>query len=436
MLRICMTMTVLTVLCLGRGLAAQEAAAVAADPAARAALESLVKRYREAPTLTLKTTMKLTVSEGQSASREQEIKAEFTHRNDGAAVARFRGFTCWVKDGMFHVVHESSEKDSYYVEEVDGSPFWSFFMNFQDLPFPELALFWGEDDLDELCMQLHPRSTEIVPTSVESVTINGRETKKLVLSSPGATLAFFIDPESRLIRSIEHELSGPPFAREGAKITSIYTYETDAHNDQPLDDSVFTFNIGDRQRVDAIGSLLPAPVEREIGNDEDDDAPIAAPAGDLVGKPAPPFILATADGKAVDLNDLRGQAVVLDFWATWCGPCRVGLPLLHQVDTWADEHNIPVVILTVNVWEARGAQDTPDNRLKSATDFWTKQQFTLPILMDYTDQTAGAYGVSGIPTTVIIRPDGVVHDVHVGVAQVERLQNDIAEAIKAGAAAQ
>ena len=91
-------------------------------------------------------------------------------------------------------------------------------------------------------------------------------------------------------------------------------------------------------------------------------------------------------------------------------------------------------ILAVNVWEIRDPDnDTPEARREAANAFWKKQGFSVPIAMDYSDETAAAYGVSGIPTTVIIRADGVVHAYHVGGSPdyVATMKRDITAAIEA-----
>jgi thiol-disulfide isomerase/thioredoxin len=180
-----------------------------------------------------------------------------------------------------------------------------------------------------------------------------------------------------------------------------------------------------------MGALLPKPAQVAAGEEENGEM-AGGGGGALVGKPAPPVTLATADGKAFDLADMQGRVVVLDFWASWCGPCMMGLPKLHEVAKWASDEQLPVTVMTINVWEIRPPNpDSPDARLASALKTWEKKQFTLPIAMDYGDQVAGAYGIGGIPTTVIIRSDGIVHAQHVGVADPEQLKKDIQAAIKA-----
>jgi hypothetical protein len=86
------------------------------------------------------------------------------------------------------------------------------------------------------------------------------------------------------------------------------------------------------------------------------------------------------------------------------------MPQLAEVAQWARQEELPVAVLTINVWEAAGRpEDTPDVRLQSVQQFIKDKRLALPVAMDYTDETATAYGVTSIPATFIIRSDGVVH---------------------------
>jgi hypothetical protein len=110
------------------------------------------------------------------------------------------------------------------------------------------------------------------------------------------------------------------------------------------------------------------------------------------------------------------------------------LPELHKAAKWAEEQKLPVAFVTINVWEISDpAQNNPDERLKRAKKFWAQRNFSLPIAMDFTDETAASYGVTGIPTTVVIRPDGVIHAYHSGAPPdyAETLKREINEAIAA-----
>jgi cytochrome c biogenesis protein CcmG/thiol:disulfide interchange protein DsbE len=124
-----------------------------------------------------------------------------------------------------------------------------------------------------------------------------------------------------------------------------------------------------------------------------------------VGKRAPDFQLNTLDGPDITLSQLKGQPVLVNFWATWCGPCRYEMPFLQQVyEKWpADE----LVVLTVNVGE--GAADV--------SQFMQSQGFSFTVLLDSQTAVAQKYNIQGIPTTVFIDSDGVIRQIKIGVFQ-------------------
>ena len=120
------------------------------------------------------------------------------------------------------------------------------------------------------------------------------------------------------------------------------------------------------------------------------------------GAPAPDFTLAARDGGKVSLADLKGQVVMINFWATWCGPCRQEMPLLAQLQTKYEP--LGFTMLGVNV--------EPDS---AAAVAWLKgTPVTFPILFDTDSAVAGRFGVEGMPSTVFVDRKGQVRYVHRG----------------------
>jgi len=121
------------------------------------------------------------------------------------------------------------------------------------------------------------------------------------------------------------------------------------------------------------------------------------------GTAAPDFTVQDKDGKPVKLSDYRGKTVVLDFWATWCGPCQSSLP--HTTEMAKKYAAKNVVVLAVNVWDSKAAFDgwLPKHPEYSALNF------AIDPNPDQSKSVASAlYGVSGIPTQYVIGPDGKI----------------------------
>lgn len=114
---------------------------------------------------------------------------------------------------------------------------------------------------------------------------------------------------------------------------------------------------------------------------------------------APPFALPDLDGNVVTLDDFAGRTVVLNFWATWCGPCRVEIP---SFSAYARAHP-DVVVLGI-------AADGPASRLRA----FARQHDMSYAVLQGDARVLSAYGIGTYPTTVVIRPDGTVKHAHVG----------------------
>ena len=151
---------------------------------------------------------------------------------------------------------------------------------------------------------------------------------------------------------------------------------------------------------------VPAPVPAP-------PAPAPAPAqGPEVGKLAPDFKLQSLDGQTVSLGDFRGKSVLLNFWASWCGPCRLEMPFIQQIhEEWSEKG---LVVLTVNL------QEDPD-RVK---EFVESFGLFFPVLLATNQEITLAYNIRGIPATFFIDKNGIIQDIKIGAfssgAEIER----------------
>jgi thiol-disulfide isomerase/thioredoxin len=150
--------------------------------------------------------------------------------------------------------------------------------------------------------------------------------------------------------------------------------------------------------------------------------PLAALAGAQTGQPAPVFEGAPLlrEGAPIRLEDYRGKVVYLDFWASWCAPCRVSLPLLEELRRQYQASGFEVIAVNV------------DENPEDALDFLKKYPVTYPIVRDPQQAVARLYDVPAMPTSYLIGRDGVVHAVKHGFKKndMPKLNEAVAKLVK------
>jgi cytochrome c biogenesis protein CcmG, thiol:disulfide interchange protein DsbE len=134
---------------------------------------------------------------------------------------------------------------------------------------------------------------------------------------------------------------------------------------------------------------------------------------------APNFDLKTPEGKLISLSDLRGQAVLVNLWATWCPPCRAEMPAIQKLyDEYKDQG---FEVLAVNM--------TYQDRPQAVLPFVQANDLTFPILLDGTGNMARKYELRSLPSSFFVNRDGTIHEVVIGGPMSEALLRTRIESI-------
>jgi thiol-disulfide isomerase/thioredoxin len=216
----------------------------------------------------------------------------------------------------------------------------------------------------------------------------------------------FFDKETLLLRQEEFLIDlGETLPGMPQRMAPVLVY-TDLKVDSGIPDERFAYNpAAGMKKVKSLSALL--------GRGEEEERRLS-----LIGKKAPDFTLKDLSGKQVKLSALRGKPVLLDFWATWCGPCRIEMPELQKLAQKGRSQGL--VVYCVNLGDKKA----------EIQKFVKKEKLALRVLMEpkgFESNTAKAYGVKAIPTLAMIDRQGVLRSLSTQLRPASELAEDLAK---------
>ncbi len=197
-------------------------------------------------------------------------------------------------------------------------------------------------------------------------------------------------------------------------VISGCSYDSQSITPTPQDSESTTPTVQDSKPVTTTPrnseSITPTPKDPEP-----EQAPIR-------GKTAPDIELKNLDGETVTLRSFRGRPIMLNFWATWCGPCRIEIPVFEEVYNDPEWAGHGLEILAIDVQEST-------SQVRQFMEVYT---MSFPVFLDSRAMAARIYNIAAFPTTFFIDKDGIIREIRIGAfttkASVERmLANSIIE---------
>ena len=315
----------------------------------------------------------IAASEDGLLEESDPIELRVERSGDGRVRCDVRGFSIYIDETFLVFVHESNDEAFVRIAH-DGKPMVVLREVFAEVPSLWLALACSRKDENALANLFRA----VPDLHVVGATDDGR----LELASRHASGWL----SGVLPGQLEVTVESGPWVPEGGSLTLRARSER-------IDPVGTAFDPTGRRRLDHIGALVRQPPPGGAGD----------PAGELN--------LPLASGGDFSLAEHKGKVVVIDFWASWCGPCRRALPMLSRFAAEARARDLPVVVVTVNTSER---DQDPGSRAALAREEREKIGFDLPVLIDLDGSTAARWGVTALPTTVIVSPEGTIAAIHRG----------------------
>jgi peroxiredoxin len=147
----------------------------------------------------------------------------------------------------------------------------------------------------------------------------------------------------------------------------------------------------------------------------------ASVKGDKDRHAAPDFTLKDADGKTVHLSDYKGKVVLLDFWATWCGPCRIEIPWFTDLERKNKDKGFEVLGVSMD-----------DNGWEDVKPFLAEMKVNYRVVIGDDTTTAAYGGVDSLPTTLLIDKQGKIAAIHIGLAGRKDFEDGVDELLHEG----
>lgn len=150
-----------------------------------------------------------------------------------------------------------------------------------------------------------------------------------------------------------------------------------------------------------------------VADPDDEDGDSSEDLGLETGKKAPDFELETLDGDKAKLSDYEGERVIVNFWATWCPPCREEIPDLKEL--YDKEDNLEILAVNMTSDETSDMDDI---------EKFANEEFEMPfpVLLDYDDDVRQAYKVIAYPTSYMVDSDGKIQDFKMGAMTYEEMK--------------